>query len=83
MLNRRKLANAVTQIEHLRTVFKCIKDCTNALRQHRATRFDQQRIEIALHRHSIRQFRVNPSGIKRFVHSDRINARFSCICGEF
>ena len=55
MLDRCVLADAMAQVEHMRTAGETIKDTQRLPLQLVATGKQQQGIEIALHRQAIRQ----------------------------
>ena len=71
MGNRRELADPVSEVEDVRTILECGDDGLDPRRHRRTAGFEQQRIEIALYRHSGRQAGMGPGGIERLVEACR------------
>src|SRR3989337_403097 len=67
------LVDAVTEIEHMRAAGEAVEDsCRRAIELFAACE-QEQRIEIALDRHSGRQLARGPGRIDRLVDADRVD----------
>ena len=82
MFDRGELADAMTEVEHMRTPGESFEHADSLRFELGRAGKQQQRIEIALDRHILRQAARGPQRIDRLIHAERIDPGFAGIGGK-